>query len=193
MKKILMILSVFGLLTVTAVHAQGYQQVYNRLNQVCHIHLGRGDLPELAGWAHQIVTKQVPMETIVIGIINSEEARARREAATGSSETTTDESATDSSTTDSSADTTSTDGSTSDVPPSPAYINIVQQLKYQSLVYLGRTNVDEIPMWADQILRGNMKLEAVIIGIQNSDEAKARAGTLSSSDSTADPVEGLGQ
>ena len=60
-------------------------------------------------------------------------------------------------------------------------------------MHLGRVNVDEIPFWADQVLRGSMKLEDVIIGIQNSDEAKARAGQLTSSDSETDPVAGLGE
>lgn len=191
MKKIIILLSVFVLMIVATGHAQGYQQVYNHLNQICHTHLGRGDLPELPGWAIQIVTGQTKMEVIVSGIINSEEAKARAaDIAAGATAATTDEAAADT-TADTAAETTT--AAVNPLPPSPAYINIVQQIKYQCLVHLGRVNVDEVPMWADQVLRGNMKLEDVIIGIQNSEEAKARAGDISATGSEESAVEGLGE
>jgi hypothetical protein len=190
MKKIIILLAVFVVLANASVDAQAFQHVYNHLNKICNIHLGRGDLPELNLWAQQIITGQIKMEEVVYGIVNSEEAQARKAA--GETE------AADTADTEISDETNGTAVASLPVgfrlmPPSPAYIHIVQQIKYQCLVHLGRVNVDEIPFWADQVLRGSMKLEDVIIGIQNSDEAKARAGQLTSSDSETDPVAGLGE
>jgi len=167
MKKIIMLLSVFVLVTVVAAHAQGFQQVYNRLNQMSHIHLGRGNMPELNVWAHQIVTGQAKMEAVVYGIVNSDEAKARAaELASGTADAATD---------------TAPAKPFGFVPgfwvrlfaPAPAFVILVQHLKYQSLINLGKINISEIRDWARQVLQGKEKLEDIILGMQNGDEAEA--------------------
>jgi len=113
MKKILILLSVFALLIVTTGHAQDYQGVYNHLNRLCHMYLGRGDLPELQTWVDQIVKGQVRMEEVVSGIINSKEANDRRASLIASdTATTTDETST-------TEDTTATDTAAVAWPPRP--------------------------------------------------------------------------
>ena len=80
MKKIIILLAVFVVLANASIDAQAFQHVYNHLNKICNIHLGRGDLPELNLWAQQIITGQIKMEEVVYGIVNSEEAQARKAA-----------------------------------------------------------------------------------------------------------------
>jgi|GEM_PF-1875607 len=200
MKKTIMMLSVFVLMTVSGVQAQAYQQVYNRLNQICHIHLGRGNMPDLNVWAHQIVTGQINMDEVTYRIVNSDEAKARAaELASGTANAAGENVA----------------NPFVFVPrfwgraliPGPRFVFLVQFLNFQSLVNLKRVDMAETTDWAKQILQGKAKLEDIILAIQNGgktdttndneDSGEEARNSAESSDSVEagsedSPVDGLG-